>query len=371
MPPQSSVSPPNPQERWRQLRHVFVEEILRSLLALVLVAMPVSLTRSWTSGWQPLYSLHLGIALVFLCLYCWRGRLPLEVKAAIPIAIYWPLAVGSLLTWGLVGNGIFALTVINLITALIYPPRVTIWMIMASLAVLASIGIGVVTGQIVPHVNVSAYAVKASSWATTWVLLCIVLMTIFRSLGVFQQSTQDLLRELQQRQEEVVYLANHDQLTGLPLMRLARDRFEVASHRALRQGMKLAVLFIDLDGFKAVNDGYGHESGDDVLRLLAQRISQAIRAEDTVARIGGDEFLVLLGDVSTAELIQARGEALLHSLSQPVVVAGRSFRLTASIGVALFPDHGSDLDALRGLADAAMYQAKRSGSNRIKVVDSG
>jgi diguanylate cyclase (GGDEF)-like protein len=371
MPPQSSVSAPSPQERWRQLRHVFVEEILRSILALAFVAMPVSLMRSWTSGWQPLYSLHLGLALVFLGFYRWRGRMPLEVKAAIPIAIYWPLAVGALLTWGLVGNGVFALTIINLMTALIYPPRVTVWMIAASLAILAGIGAGVVTGQIVPHVNASAYAVQASSWATTWVLLCIVLMTIFRALGIFQQSTRDLLQEIQERQEEIVYLANHDQLTGLPLMRLAHDRFAVACHRALRQGTKVAVLFIDLDGFKEVNDGYGHDSGDGVLRLLAQRISQSIRAEDTVARIGGDEFLVLLGDVSTAELIQARGESLLHSLSQPVVVAGRSCRLTASIGVALFPDHGSDLDALRGLADAAMYQAKRSGSNRIQVVESG
>jgi diguanylate cyclase (GGDEF)-like protein len=368
---QSSVIPLSPQERWRQLRQVFVEEILRSILALVFFAMPVSLLRSWTSGWQPLYSLHLGIALVFLCVYRWRARMPLEVKAAIPIAIYWAMAVGALITWGLVGNGIFALTIINLMTSLVYPPRVTVWMIMASLAVLAGIGIGVVTGQIVPHVNASDYAVQASSWVTTWVLLCIVLMTIFRSLGVFQQSTQDLLREIQQRQEEIVDLANHDQLTGLPLMRLARDRFAVASQRALRQGQKLAVLFIDLDGFKEVNDGYGHACGDGVLREIAQRISQAIRAEDTVARIGGDEFLALLGDVNAAELIQARGEALLHSLSQPVVAAGRSFRLTASIGIALFPDHSSDLEVLLRLADAAMYQAKRSGPNRIRVVESG
>jgi diguanylate cyclase (GGDEF)-like protein len=366
---QFSVCPPSPQERWRQLRQVFVEEILRSILALVFVAVPVSLTRSWTTGWQPLYTLHLGISLVFLCLYRWRGRMPMAVRAAIPIAIYWAMAVGALITWGLVGNGIFALTIINLMTALVYPPRVTVWMIVASLAVLAGIGTGVVTVHIVPHVNASEYAVQASSWVTTWVLLCIVLMTIFRSLGVFQQSTQDLLREIHQRQEEIVYLANHDQLTGLPLMRLARDRFVVASQRALRQGTKLAILFIDLDGFKEVNDGYGHEIGDCVLRELAQRISLAIRGEDTVARIGGDEFLALLGDVSAAASIQARGEALLLSLSQPVVAGGRSFRLGASIGIALFPDHGSDLEALRGLADAAMYQAKRSGPNGIRFVE--
>jgi diguanylate cyclase (GGDEF)-like protein len=369
-PPVLPIAPGlSPQERWSQLRHIFVEEILRSILALVVIALPVSLSRSLTTGWQPLYSLHIGIAVVYLGLYSLRNRMPLEVKASIPILIYWALAVGALVTWGLVGNGVFALTIINLMTALIYSSRVTIAMIVASLAVLAAIGVGVVSGFIIPHVNVSLYAVDFSSWATTWVLFCIVLMTIFRSLGVLQQSTQTLLQEIHQQQEEIVYLANHDQLTGLPLLRLARDRFEIASHRALRNGTKLAILFVDLDGFKEVNDGCGHGCGDLVLRTVAQRLRQAIRAEDTVARIGGDEFLVLLGDVAETESLQARGEALLLALAPPIATAGKAWCLGASIGIALFPDDGTDLDALRGLADAAMYEAKRSGNDRIKFVE--
>jgi diguanylate cyclase (GGDEF)-like protein len=292
------------------------------------------------------------------------------LKAAIPILIYWMLALGALLTWGLVGNGIFALTIINLMTALIYPPRVTIAMIVASLVVLAAIGCGIVGGVIVPQVNASAYVLQASSWATTWALLCIVLVIIFRSLGLLQQSTYVLLEEIHERQQEIVYLANHDQLTGLPLLRLARDRFMIACHRAVRNGTKVAVLFIDLDDFKCVNDRYGHEVGDRVLREVAQRLSGAVRADDTVARIGGDEFLAILSDVSAAEVIRARGEALLLALARPIQQGASTGSMGASIGIALFPDHGRDLDVLRGLADAAMYAAKRSGNNRIRFTGS-
>ena len=368
-PTQIPPASPGPQQRWQQLRHVFVEESLRSILALVFLAMPVSLTRSLAIGWQPLYSLHIGISVVYLGLYCMRSRMPLAVKASIPILIYWTLAVGALLTWGLVGNGVFALTILNLMTALVCPPRVTIWMIVASLSVLASIAAAIVSGHIVPFVNASEYALQASSWATTWILLCVVLMTIFRSLGIFQQSTQDLLQEIQEQQDAIIYLANHDQLTGLPLMRLARDRFEVAARCALQNGTKLAVLFVDLDGFKEINDSCGHEVGDCVLREIAQRIRSKIRAEDVAARIGGDEFLAIFGGVSEPQSIVDRSLLLLDAVRQPILCGARQVSLGASIGIALYPDHASDLDDLRGLADGAMYQAKRSGSNVIRMVE--
>jgi diguanylate cyclase (GGDEF)-like protein len=370
MPQQSGKNVLSPQQRWNELRNVFVEETHNSILALIFIALPVSLSRCWLTGWRPIYSLHIGLSVIYVILYGLRGRMSPPLKAAVPIAVYWVLAVAALLAWGLVGNGVFALTIINLMTALIYPPRVTILMIGASLSVLALIGFGVISGHIVPNVNASEYAVQASSWATTWVLLCVVLVSIFRSLGVLQQATHDLLQEIHGQQKEILYVANHDQLTGLPLLRLARDRFEVASQRALRNGTKLAVLFIDLDGFKQVNDGYGHERGDRVLREVAQRIRRAMRAEDTVARIGGDEFLAILGDVSTSDSLQTRGEALLKALSEPMGGQGEVLRIGASIGIALFPDHGRDLDALRDLADTAMYQGKRAGTNTIRIVDS-
>mgnify|MGYP001203946786 CR=1 FL=1 len=167
--------------------------------------------------------------------------------------------------------------------------------------------------------------------------------------------------------EHSAYLATHDVLTGLPNRYLLADRFSHAVHSWQRNGNRFAVILIDLDHFKAINDQHGHEAGDQVLRAAAERMSEQLRSCDTVARYGGDEFIVLLTNVLDAEDARQVGEKLLGAVSRPVATLAGELPLSCSVGVALCPDHGTDLDTLRRRADLAMYGAKQAGRRTVVV----
>ena len=162
-------------------------------------------------------------------------------------------------------------------------------------------------------------------------------------------------------QDRIAYLAWHDTLTGLAnrekLQHLLRSRLDVAR----QQGRQLALLFIDLDRFKTINDTLGHHVGDEVLKLCAQRLQDSIRGSDLVARLGGDEFVVVLGDVDDCVVISRLGEKLLDVLSRSMQVHGRELHVSASLGVSLYPQDGETVAELMRHADAAMYQAKALG----------
>lgn len=160
--------------------------------------------------------------------------------------------------------------------------------------------------------------------------------------------------------------ALHDSLTGLPGTILLQERFKFAASMARRQGTKLAVMFIDLDGFKAVNDGYGHAAGDQLLAHVAANLQSSLRRTDTVARIGGDEFAVLLTQVREQSAVDKVAPKLVQAASIPCLVEGGQAQVSASIGVAMYPDEGSGLEELLKIADQGMYEAKRSGKNTYR-----
>lgn len=164
-------------------------------------------------------------------------------------------------------------------------------------------------------------------------------------------------------EEKIRHLATHDTLTDLPTLRLARDRTEMALAAAARKGLVAAVLFVDLDGFKQVNDTLGHDAGDVLLKETANRLTNSVRHMDTVARIGGDEFVVMLQEGEDRETITGMIEKLQRAISKVIVLEGREFKLGASVGVCIYPDDASDLDDLINFADAAMYRAKDAGPN--------
>ncbi len=161
------------------------------------------------------------------------------------------------------------------------------------------------------------------------------------------------------------YLAQHDPLTGLFNRSAFHDRLESALARVRRHAGMVALLFIDLDGFKRVNDDEGHRAGDEVLRVVAQRLVHAVREHDTVARLGGDEFLVMLDADVTYEMPRSVGQRIIEALCQPIVIDGRSLQVGASIGVAMHPPLEGDIEVLMGRADQAMYTAKRTGKGRL------
>jgi len=176
-------------------------------------------------------------------------------------------------------------------------------------------------------------------------------------------STGKDVTERTQIQERLQYMAQHDALTDLPNRALLFDRLKLALVRARRHGRLLAVLFIDLDRFKNINDSLGHEAGDQLLQQLSDRLSRYIRADDTVARFGGDEFVILLDDIANENDIGEMAQKLLEELVPPFEIGNQQLYITASIGVSIYPDDGDDSSTLLKNADVAMYRAKDLGKN--------
>ncbi len=170
--------------------------------------------------------------------------------------------------------------------------------------------------------------------------------------------------ELHALNDQLQHQAYHDTLTGLPNRALFNDRLNQAILHAQRNSLILAVLFLDLDRFKTINDTLGHAIGDQLLRLVASRLRQVVRKDDTVARLGGDEFTILLNPISRAQDAGEISQKLINSLLKPFDCYGRELHITTSIGIAVYPDDGADTESLMKNADTAMYNAKAQGRNK-------
>ncbi|MBW8458309.1 MAG: diguanylate cyclase [Thiobacillus sp.] len=173
--------------------------------------------------------------------------------------------------------------------------------------------------------------------------------------------------ERKQMEAWLQYIAQHDPLTGLPNRELFHDRLQTALRLAERNQTRLAVLYLDLDKFKEVNDTLGHHVGDLLLQEAARRLRQCVRSSDTIGRVGGDEFLVLLNGISLREQVLSIAEEIRISLDRPFLLAAHPVHISLSIGVALYPEHGDDHMQLIRHADEAMYDAKKSGGNHSRI----
>jgi diguanylate cyclase (GGDEF)-like protein len=192
-----------------------------------------------------------------------------------------------------------------------------------------------------------------------------------RSLNEMQRTIVANIRELDDSRQALRHLAQHDGLTGLPNRALFEDRLRQAMAHARRDDACIALLFVDLDGFKAVNDTCGHHTGDLLLTAVAQRIVGCVRDSDTAGRIGGDEFVILLSAIELERDALAVADKVRAALAMPFNLEAASPQISASIGVALFPQHGNSEHALALSADAAMYRAKAAGGNRVEISGAG
>ncbi|HET9030570.1 MAG TPA: GGDEF domain-containing protein [Candidatus Aquilonibacter sp.] len=188
-----------------------------------------------------------------------------------------------------------------------------------------------------------------------------------RGVAVARVGTLIDITDLKEREAELEELALHDPLTHLPNRAALEERLRASIARCERNDRKCAVIFIDLDGFKAINDSYGHVFGDRVLVGIANRLARNVRASDIVARLGGDEFVVVIDDLFTAEAGLDAARKILRSLDDALVIGNETIRVSASVGVAVYPGAGSTAAALLAAADAEMYAVKRNGGRGVKL----
>ena len=192
-------------------------------------------------------------------------------------------------------------------------------------------------------------------------------------LGYLFDGFNRMLEELEKRDQELCknesrldYLAYHDPLTKLANRLLFQDRLEHSMARAKRLKSRIAILFIDLDRFKHINDSLGHDAGDRVLCFVAERLQEKVREADTLARLGGDEFVIILEHLKKTDDLARFVQKMLKDLMQPIIIAGQKLHVTASLGISIYPENGENVDSLMSAADIAMYQAKHNGSNTYR-----
>jgi diguanylate cyclase (GGDEF)-like protein len=217
--------------------------------------------------------------------------------------------------------------------------------------------------EFVPANHYSFLSVVKNSNDTFWVFLILCSLS---SIGCWYLAKFQL--QYQQSVEKLQVAATHDELTGLPNRKLLEDRSELAIASAKRNKTKIGILYIDLNGFKPVNDQLGHAIGDLALIEVAKRLNESVRQTDTVARLGGDEFIVMTGPVHSLDEVKVVAEKVQDCLKQPYELGSETVNIGASIGVGLYPDHGDFLDHVIREADKAMYQAKKMGHTAITYV---
>jgi diguanylate cyclase (GGDEF)-like protein len=186
-----------------------------------------------------------------------------------------------------------------------------------------------------------------------------VVDTTWNREPVFLVSLRDVTDRVQ-AEKQMRHLATHDALTNLPNRILFFDRLDQAITRAQRQNSKLAILFLDLDGFKTVNDQFGHATGDTTLQIVARRLESCLRQSDTVARMGGDEFTIILENITSPQDCEQVASKILEAIQEPIKFDTKQVQLSTSIGISIFPEDGEDGDLLTIHADAAMYMAKEN-----------
>ena len=206
---------------------------------------------------------------------------------------------------------------------------------------------------------------RARDGRTVWALVSATLLPASQEPQQFLLQVNDVT-ERKRAEEELAHLAHHDALTNVANRAMLGEQVERALAVASRRGVRLAVVFLDLDFFKHINDTYGHETGDLVLKELASRLLHNVRAIDIVGRIGGDEFVVVLSEVSDAGDVIRLTDKLRHACARPLQINGHELRLAVSMGVSLFPDDARDFRSLLRFADSALYLAKGEGRNNVQ-----
>jgi len=312
-------------------------------------------------------------------------------RSWVVIGLVYLTGIVSMARGGLAGDGTIYLTVLPILATTLVSVRTGILAAAVSMATFTLFGVLAYFGILGRWLIIDNNPQTPDQWVIFGLALgTLIIVTVFvvvrfstfqiETLKSVQKVSQELAnvnrqleQKVQQRTEELSnanqhlqFLATHDNLTGLPNRVLFFDRLDQTVRKSRRQKQRFALFFIDLDNFKRINDSFGHNTGDQVLQAIGQILNDLVRDSDTVARLAGDEFTIILDNVQSVDNVEMLAQKTIHAVSQPIDIPQGKVVMTISLGISLFPDHGEDVETLLRNADAAMYQVKDETKNSYR-----
>jgi diguanylate cyclase (GGDEF)-like protein len=338
--------------------------LLMAFAAMALSAVGSVLNGQWSDIWV------LGPAAVLMLVGWWlanRGR----VALATALLLGTLTTMVTILAWnnsGLHDSAMLAYPALLMFASILGRRDLLLWMVAFVAVVVFTLALGNVYGW---HVNVIAPPSLVDVLDPLGIMIATAVIVWVMSADLHQalRTAETENARVRESRKEIEFIATHDAVTGLANRILARNLLDHVIANAGRQRSMAGLLYLDLDDFKTVNDSLGHSAGDALLRMAGARLSGALRSSDTVCRLGGDEFLIILGELNQGSDAATAARTVLGQFASPFIIEGLEVRSGCSIGIAVYPDDGSDFDTLLKNADTAMYRAKDEGRNAFRFFD--
>ncbi|GGA88863.1 hypothetical protein GCM10011369_33750 [Neiella marina] len=293
-----------------------------------------------------------------------RNNFTVPTQAIVAIACLFAIGTPALFQFGFYSASFLWFFFATLIVAYCFPKHL-VYSVLATSAMVLFAGYLFVSGRQTLPVDANVLIHQLEGWGAAIFAILLFGMLMIKAISAYNARFHALNIKLAEQKQQIEKLANHDQLTGLPNKRLAIDRLKTAIELAKREQHKVALLYIDLDDFKPVNDRLGHDAGDWVLKTVAQRLSTTIRKSDSVCRVGGDEFIAILPAIKSAAVMQQVCEKLIAAVAEDIEFNGHRIHIGVSIGVSIYPTMSDCEATLQQIADQAMYHAKQRGKNQF------
>lgn len=344
------------------LKEGFLRSVLNILLFLAIFGLPVSLFRIFEFGFLNIYILQIFLAISVFATKIFQEKLNTHFIKFYIIAVFSTLAISDLMQFGVFSAGFCFVIETIFIVSMLYGIRGGIITTSAFLLIMGAIAYAWNQSVFVFPASENAYNQSISVW-----LILIICVTI--TGAIFYISTAELLKAKKILLNKIHAMATHDLLTGLANLSLIMSKLEQAIAISKRRNSKAAVLFIDLDGFKPVNDTFGHEAGDVILYEIGEKLTSSVREMDSVGRIGGDEFLIVLPDIADIRIVESICQRIITAISKELNYQNSRLNVSASIGIALYPDNAHNAKLLVKAADTAMYNVKSAGKNNYKFLN--
>lgn len=344
-----------------------IDRILILWAVLSCTSLLFSLTRALDIGWSHRDITQITIVSLNILVAIYREKYTTNQKALFLVMVNLVLGIIGILTLGMFAAGIFFLPVATVIIALLYPKQIVISFSVISILFMTYIAYGFAMGRLELPVSAEALLTNPRHW--TFYVFCMGFFLFITCSTILSYRTivQTLLTEIKTQRDQLEQLANSDPLTGLCSMHCFKERLKYCCQQSQRYNTSFALLFVDLDDFKQINDTYGHDFGDECLITTANRLADKLRQTDTISRIGGDEFMIILEGVKSPRSISVTAQKILDAVAEPITFHQQTFQIGCSVGAAIYPDHTNDISTLKILADRAMYRAKAEGKNNFCI----